>query len=78
MINEKQVRKQISELWVILNRYEITHLDLAHMISAYCEEFVDEEIEVDSETLEKYTDLQCDIDDYIWKLLTLALENERK
>ena len=78
MTNEEKVLKKISGLWDILNKHEITHLDLAHMISAYCVEFTDEEKEVEPETVEKYTNLQCDIDDYIWDVLALLLNSKKK
>ncbi|AXY09915.1 hypothetical protein CUC43_25600 [Bacillus thuringiensis LM1212] len=70
MKNEETLRI-VLRLQEIFARYEITPLDLAHMVSSYCEDFLAEDVEIEPETLEKYTNLQIDLDQYVWDLLTV-------
>ncbi|WP_459503099.1 hypothetical protein [Bacillus sp. C1] len=70
MTNEGKVMELIFSLQKILEKHEITHLDLAFMVSSFCEEFTNEETDVEPETFEKYTRLQTDVDNYIWNVLT--------
>ncbi|MCC2538651.1 MULTISPECIES: hypothetical protein [Bacillus cereus group] len=70
MKNEEILRIAL-RLKEIFERYEITPIDLAHMVSSYCEDFLAEDVDIEPETLEKYTNLQIDLDQYVWDVLTV-------
>ncbi|MED2186816.1 hypothetical protein [Bacillus wiedmannii] len=72
-MKNEDITRLVLSLQDIFAKHEITHIDLAHMVSSYCEDFLEEESDIEPETVEKYTNLQIDL----WDVLT-ALVDESK
>ncbi|PHA02990.1 hypothetical protein COE51_01215 [Bacillus pseudomycoides] len=76
----EKVCELLPKLLVIFDEHEITILDLAFIISKYCEDLLSEEgdmlMENEPETYDKYTNLKNDLDQYAWDLLTTLVDKE--
>lgn len=61
---EDKIQYAIIKFYALLGKHDIDVLELAMMISDYCERFLEEEAE-ELETIEKYSKMKKDMDQYV-------------